>query len=127
MNGVLVGMEYAKAINTTQIESAVGRTEYGIFYVFAVQSTVQLIEPGETDVLILRIYVDACDTVTGRYPDVSIFVLNNALDKVIAQSVFTIEDTWAESFSLVKSSSPSGVLPMSIRVCRYIMYCILYF
>lgn len=28
-------------------------------------STVQLIEPGETDVLILRIYVDACDTVTG--------------------------------------------------------------
>ena len=50
MNGVLVGMEYAKAINTTQIESAVGRTEYGIFYVFAVQSTVQLIEPGETDV-----------------------------------------------------------------------------
>ena len=53
MNGVLVGMEYAKAINTTQIESAVGRTEYGIFYVFAVQSTVQLIEPGETDVLIL--------------------------------------------------------------------------
>lgn len=78
MNGVLVGMEYAKAINTTQIESTVGRTEYGIFYVFAVQSTVQLIEPGETDVLILRIYVDACDTVTGRYPDVSIFVLNNA-------------------------------------------------
>ena len=66
MNGVLVGMEYAKAINTTQIESTVGRTEYGIFYVFAVQSTVQLIEPGETDVLILRIYVDACDAVTGR-------------------------------------------------------------
>ena len=63
MNAVLVGMEYAKAINTTQIESTVGRTEYGIFYVFVVQSTVQLIEPGETDVLILRIYVDACDTV----------------------------------------------------------------
>ena len=88
MNGVLVGMEYAKAINTTQIESTVGRTEYGIFYVFAVQSTVQLIEPGETDVLILRIYVDACDTVTGRYPDVSIFVLNNALDKVIGSIRF---------------------------------------
>ena len=112
MNGVLVGMEYAKAINTTQIESAVGRTEYGIFYVFAVQSTVQLIEPGETDVLILRIYVDACDTVTGRYPDVSIFVLNNALDKVIAQSVFTIEDTWGrvvlagKKFQYVRSYCP---------------------
>ena len=107
MNGVLVGMEYAKAINTTQIESAVGRTEYGIFYVF-----VLLIEPGETDVLILRIYVDACDAVTGRYPDVSIFVLNNALDKVIAQSVFTIEDTWGrvvfagKKFQSVRSSCP---------------------
>ena len=114
MNGVLVGMEYAKAINTTQIESAVGRTEYGIFYVFAVQSTVQLIEPGETDVLILRIYVDACDTVTGRYPDISIFVLNNALDKVIAQSVFTIEDTWDRVVFAGKNLQPdpsSGPIP----------------
>ena len=112
MNGVLVGMEYVKAINTTQIESAVGRTEYGIFYVFAVQSTVQLIEPGETDVLILQIYVDACDTVTGRYPDVSIFILNDTLDKVIAQSVFAVEGTWdrvvlaGEKLQSVRSYSP---------------------